>query len=691
MNVAADPCDDFYSFACGSGLKTTAEAIKMNSEHDKQSIVKNQLIEILSEPVSNDTVMAFRKAKTLYRACTNSERREELGLCPARKVLTSIGGWPLLDDNNVCNNSSKCDWNEITFKLMDVGVYSNYLADIGIVPDVYGRSTWTLMATRPGYNVDSTLAELLNEDFLYDYRRKFKHIADMLMDTAGRSASISRLDLEVAQMVDFEVALSKIAKNEDTWTNFTVDALKSRYPFVPWTAYFYRLLPSGVHLADSDVVVIEDPAFLDALQELLQNTSDRTVANYVVGRVLMEDVLPHLNAESRRAVKSFASDDSASVQEKCLDMVHESMPILTTSMYVRRHIRGEVRAEVTEMVSNIMREMRLLLQNEAWLDEDTRRAMKEKMANMKYFVGYPDQLLNDTLLDEFYSEVDVQGENLLEIVLSLSKLSFHHFCSKFNTTLAMMDWDLPITWAPMTLGQFINAQYTTITNSLTIFPGFLSDLYKPGHLDSITYGALGTVIGHEISHALDTDGSSRNGLGMLEDLWKNSDTKKTFQQRVQSIAEQFGNISIPGVTAPVNGTISRDENMADITGQLLAYRAYVRLREAKGGEEAGLRIPPQPKDGATRKEGHVLSARQLFWVSYASVYCSVYNPNLLNVELFLDRDDPHLPNIFRVTGSLRNHKEFANDFACPARARMNPDTKRLVWGSAPSNEISHNA
>ncbi|KAJ1522483.1 hypothetical protein ONE63_001673 [Megalurothrips usitatus] len=218
---------------------------------------------------------------------------------------------------------------------------------------------------------------------------------------------------------------------------------------------------------------------------------------------------------------------------------------------------------------------------------------------------------------------------------------------------------------------------------MVLFPGFLSDLSEPGRLDGLTYGLLGSLIGHEISHAFDSEGISRNGDGIVGEQWRDDVTKKVFDRQVRRIEEHYGNLTLEGAFAKVNGTTTRNENMADITGELLAYRAYLRLREKVGGEEPGLQIPLQT---GNRVQGPVLSARQLFWVSYASCYCSAYSPEMIDAELLLDRDDAHLPNYYRVTGSLMNLKEFAAAFSCPSGSYMNPTQKILVWGSG-TNDV----
>ncbi|KAJ1522484.1 hypothetical protein ONE63_001674 [Megalurothrips usitatus] len=453
MNVSADPCSDFYAFACGSG-----RVQGFNNQDDpqtaKRDVVKKQLITILSEPVTNETVLAYTKAKKLYKSCADTKHREQLGVEPAKKLLTSIGGWPLIDGVNACNSSRKCDLSELVVKVIDVGLISNHLVDVTVLPGISGSNKWTLHASRPSFNVGTPLAELLKNTFIPDYREKLKASAELLADN---QKPISRtLDYEVAQIVDFEVTLNNISKNENPSKNFTVSELLSRFSFLPWMAIYNRYLLKG--LSDYDVVTVDDPNYLDDVKEILKSTPNRTVINYVVGRSVLEGMLPFLNSEARILAEPYGLKNK-SIEERCLGFVHESFPLLTTSMYVRQHIRKEVRDKVVEVVVNIIAEMKHILQNEAWLDEGSRRAFNTKLEKMTYIVGYPDELLNTALLNSHFGNVQISDDSLLENSISISKRMYSRMFAKFNTSVEKLDWDFPITWAPFEPESLLNAQY----------------------------------------------------------------------------------------------------------------------------------------------------------------------------------------------------------------------------------------
>merc|ERR1711971_784643 len=215
-------------------------------------------------------------------------------------------------------------------------------------------------------------------------------------------------------------------------------------------------------------------------------------------------------------------------------------------------------------------------------------------------------------------------------------------------------------WRPA----IVNAFYNPAENSINFPAGILDGVFfqedRPLYMN---YGAIGFVVGHEITHGFDDQGSQKDGEGNLVDWWE-PETKTRYLEKARCIIEQYGNytVEVEGETLNVNGINSQGENIADNGGVKEALLAYNRLTERHGVE------PILP--------GMNFSPRQLFWLSSARVWCNAKRPGALKKQVLTD---PHSPAQFRVNGPLANLREFSQDWGCPVGSPMNPVKKCQVW------------
>ena len=213
------------------------------------------------------------------------------------------------------------------------------------------------------------------------------------------------------------------------------------------------------------------------------------------------------------------------------------------------------------------------------------------------------------------------------------------------------------------IAAYVNSFYLPPMNTINICPAILSgvtfNVSRPRYMN---YGALGFITGHEITHGFDDEGSQRDGDGNLVNWWQ-PETKKKYKAKTKCIIEQYGNYSVEigGKTIHLNGINTQGENIADNGGIKEAYKAYQQSVRHHGEEL------PLPQLGYT--------PTQLFWLSAASFWCTVYTPENLSKLI----RDTHSPDRFRVIGPFSNSPEFASDWKCPAGSPMNPTKKCSVW------------
>lgn len=261
-------------------------------------------------------------------------------------------------------------------------------------------------------------------------------------------------------------------------------------------------------------------------------------------------------------------------------------------------------------------------------------------------------------MEEFYDGLVLSKASYLKNYLHLKIWISKYYAKEFRQPVDKKSWKTHGGAA------IVNAFYNPAENSINFPAGILDGVFfqedRPLYMN---YGAIGFVVGHEITHGFDDQGSQKDGEGNLVDWWE-PETKSRYLEKARCIIEQYGNytVEVEGETLYVNGINSQGENIADNGGVKEALLAYNRLTERHGVE------PILP--------GMNFSPRQLFWLSSARVWCNAKRPGALKKQVLTD---PHSPAQFRVNGPLANLREFSQDWGCPVGSPMNPAKKCQVW------------
>lgn len=243
--------------------------------------------------------------------------------------------------------------------------------------------------------------------------------------------------------------------------------------------------------------------------------------------------------------------------EECVDTSLSYLSIATSSLYVKNFFPHESREIAIEMVEAIRNEFEIILNETEWMDEVTKEAAIGKVQNMLAFIGYPDELLDDSKLIEYYKDLTLDGENYFESILNISKFEVRKLVRNFRTPVDKTDWKLHAYVA------IINAFYDPLENSIQVPAGILQGVYfaadRPKYLN---YAAIGSIIGHEISHGFDDEGSQFDASGNLVNWWLES-TKDAYLEKAQCIIDQYSNFTENITGLNINGISTQGENIAD--------------------------------------------------------------------------------------------------------------------------------
>lgn len=306
----------------------------------------------------------------------------------------------------------------------------------------------------------------------------------------------------------------------------------------------------------------------------------------------------------------------------------------------------------TEMIKAVKEVFKTNLDSMEWMDDVTKSYAKKKASLMLENIGYPEFIMNDTALEERYNGLDIINGQHFKNYMEQRKFSNMKNYKKRGKPVDKSEWGIPPT--------DVNAYYAPTENKIGFTAGILQwPFYDKRAPRALAYGAIGMVVGHEISHGFDDQGKDFTIQGNFDTWWTNHSARE-FEKKTKCFIDQYSNFSMFGVN--IKGKQTLGENLADNGGLRQSYQAY-QLWTKKNGREQQL-------------PGLDLTPEQLFFLAFAQVWCTAYRePGAVSqIETGF-----HTLSNFRVIGTLQNSKEFSEAYNCPVGSRMNPAKKCQIW------------
>lgn len=661
MDINADPCKDFYQYSCGNWEKhnpipldkagyDTFEILR----EDLDFILKGLLEDQISSSIHNaeDAVM---KAKIMYKSCMNIEILEKRLETPLLELLEELGGWPIIQ---VEWNESNFDWVEL---MANLRLYNN---DILIAEwvgyDLKNSDEYIIQLDQSNLGLPSReyFLKAINKDYVAAYKQFMIQIAIML------GAPLDHVVSEVDDILFFETWLAKIMSTGDDKKNLLEKyekmpmlELMECIPQIDWMKYFSIILQRSID-PSQNVVVYAQRYFKD-LVTLIENTPPRTVANYLLWRFIRHRV-NNLDDRFQVVLQNFyyilsGREEAPSRWKKCVAQVNNNLGMAVGAMYISKYFYHNSKNETLQITERVMKSFYKMLNETTWMDDETKLEAKEKLEAMKLVIGYPDYLLNQSLLNERYKSVKIHPEEYFE-----------------NTLIILVDMaqreherlGLPANKAIWNTGPaVINAYYSRYKNQIVVPAGILQPpFYHHTFPNSLNYGGIGVVIGHEITHGYDHKGQLFDKRGSLHHWWNENDIQE-FHDRAKCLIDQYNKYYVKEIGVYLDGLKSQGENIADNGGINQAFQAYQEWLDENTGADETL-----PGINAT--------GPQLFFINFAQIWCGSMRREALHNKL---KTAVHPPGKFRVIGTLSNSKDFSEAFNCKLGMPMNPTSKCSVW------------
>jgi putative endopeptidase len=493
---------------------------------------------------------------------------------------------------------------------------------------------------------------LQDDEHLKQARTKYRDHVEAMLRLAGDHDAAHEADSILA----LETSLAKIqwtkVENRDpvkTYNPVKLKQLDGLAPGYDWNSY---LSGAGV-TGKIDYVVISQPSYITAFNALIASTPLPVWRSYFRWRVL-SSFAPLL---SRKYVdEAFAFYGTAlrgtpknrPRWKRGVGLVDGVIGEGLGRLYVARYFPPESKRRMDELVGNLLEAYRGEMQNLAWMGPETRQKAMDKLAHFTTKIGYPQKWRD-------YGKLKIVRGDLVGNVVRSNQFDFNRDIAKLGNPIDRGEWHM----TPQT----VNAYYNPEMNEI-VFPAAIlhPPFFNPAADDAVNYGGIGGVIGHEISHGFDDQGSQYDGLGNLLNPpgWFTQEDLERFKSRTHALVQQYAAYSpVPGF--PINGELTLGENIADNSGIAIAYKAY---RLSLGGKEAPV------IDG--------LTGDQRFYMGWAQVWRSKTRENEAIVRI---KSDPHSPAQFRGELPERNQAGFYEAFGVKEGDKMYlpPDQRVTLW------------
>jgi predicted metalloendopeptidase len=618
------PQDDLYRFVNGTWLaKTEIPADKSN--YGAFTALQDG-VEVNLKAIAEDAARAEAAAGTdqqlvgdFYASFMDEAQIEGQGLKPLEPELARVAA--------IGDRKALLDY---LGRAQLLGIL-NPIA-LAILPDAKRPDVYTVWVDQSGLGMPDRDYYLSDEARFKEIRGKYEeHIARVLA-LAGRKDAKA----VAARVMAFETRLAKaswapvdLRDVDKVYNPFDVAGAEKATPGIDWSGWL-----AAVGIAN-DQLIVGQPSYFVELGKALDGAPLATWKDYLNLRVI-DAFSPYLSNAFVQEHFDFYGRTLTGTPElkprwkRGLAETEAAMGDLLGKVYVARHFPPEAKHRMDELVANLLKAYAVSIDELDWMGPDTRREAHDKLANFTVKIGYPEKWKE-------YPGLGIRRDDLAGNVLRAREVNAKREFAKLGKPIDRTEWYM----TPQT----VNAYYNPLGNEI-VFPAAILQppFFDMNADDAVNYGGIGAVIGHEISHGFDDQGRKFDGKGVLRDWWTADDNTR-FQARANQLVAQYSAFS-PLEGMNVNGQLTLGENIGDLSGLAIAYKAY---RLAQGGQ------PAPVIDG--------YAGDQRFFIGWAQVWARKYREDELRKRLLTD---PHSPAEYRCNGIVRNMPAFAAAFGVKA-------------------------
>lgn len=641
MDMNVRPQDNFYRYINGGWINNNEipdDKTAIGSFYDLRDKADDDVKAIIEELAATKGLTLGsdeQKVADLFRSFMNTEARSALGITPIQSIFDAIN--ELKNKNDLAEffgTYSTVGINNplglyISIDAKDSASYAAYMAQNGLnLPDrdYYFNDAERFVSLRAGYLAH--IEKMLNLADIPNAKESAKNILALETKLAGHHwTRVERRD------------------SEKSYNKFAIKNLTDLTDKFNWQTF---LTAEGIN--EQKDIIINQPSYIEGFGNVFDETSLATWQQYLTFNTLSA-FASYLTADLGKENFDFFSKQLSGRNEqrpqwkRGVSVVNRNLGEVIGKVYVTRHFTPKAKSRMSTLVENLRNAYGTSIDNLAWMSNDTKKSAHVKLAAFTPKIGYPEQW-------EDYSKLSINADDLVGNLIRARKISSKKEIAKLGGPIHKWEWHM----TPQT----VNAYYNRTANEI-VFPAAIlqAPFFNMEADDAVNYGGIGAVIGHEMGHGFDDQGSKYDATGNLRNWWSEQDIKE-FSTRTKALVEQYAGYQVfEGLN--VNGELTLGENIGDLSGVTIAYKAY--------------------KASLNDKEAPVingLTGDQRFFMGYAQIWRGKIVEKSMRNRV---ATDPHSPGEFRVLGILSNFDKFYETFNVQEGDAMYiaPEKRVKIW------------
>ena len=645
IDKTADPCTDFFQYACGNWVKNNpipADQVRwgnFNALAERNQYLLYKDLEAAAKPGATRTALGA-KYGDFYAACMNVDAVNEKGAAPLKPALDRIAA--LSDKKQLATVLTSLERQDGT----------NALFRFNVEQDEKDSSKQIAAVAQGGlglpdrsYYLDKGERETkIREQYTEHMKKMFVLAGDAPEKAEAEAKSVMEIETALA-----EGSLSRTDLREPTnrYHIKTVTDLQQIAPGFDWSNYFGKI---GVGSFQS--LNVAEPAFFEALNKQLDAQGLDAWKSYLRWHAI-HDAAPWLSQNFEHENYAFYNATLQGAKEeqprwkRCTRLTDLALGEAVGQDWVKQNFPPEAKQSMTKLVAALDKALGEDIQQLPWMGDATKKEAEAKLALFRNKIGYPQNWRD-------YSKLSVSRDDLLGDVDRSTEFELQRNLNKLGKPVDETEWDM----TPPT----VNAYYSPSMNDINFPAGILQPPFYSLSADpAVNFGGIGVVIGHEMTHGFDDQGSKYDGKGNLRE-WQTADDRKAFTERTDCEVNEYGNFEpVPG--AKVNGKLTLGENTADNGGIRIAFLALQNTLAAEGKKLDGPKVDDY-------------TPAQRFFIAFGQVWCEDRREQYSRLAV---KVDPHSPGKFRVNGTVQNFDEFGKAFNCKQGTPMYPEHSCRVW------------
>lgn len=631
------PQDDLYRHVNGRWLLGTQIPPDKSNYGSFSKLVDEAQINIraIIEESEKGTDENSQKVGDFYKSFMNEKAIEAAGLKPIQEELQKID--ELSDMTDVFRHMGY---------LSTKGIGS--AVGFGVTIDAKDSSRYLAALIQSGISLPDR-DYYLKDDAKYVAAREalktyIKRVFELAQLEGGAKAAEDLLKLET-RLAGIQWSRTELRDANKRYNPYYVENLSELTPNLPWNAFF-----EAVGVPDLVEVNVMTPSFFEQLDQF-GDTLELDIAKQYLRFQVLDSAAPYLTSDFVDAHFALYRKQLGGVPEqeprwkRGVDLTGGVLGEIVGQLYVAKHFKPEAKQRMDELVGNLMKAYEISIKDLTWMGDDTKKRALEKLHKITPKIGYPNKWKD-------YSKLEVKADDLIGNLQRASAVEHEREIKKLGQPIDREEWAM----TPQT----VNAYYMPPKNEI-VFP---AAILQPPFFDfeaddAVNYGGIGAVIGHEISHGFDDQGSNYDGDGNLTD-WFSKDDKESFNALKDRIFNQYAAYEpLPGKT--LDGKLTMGENIADLSGMAIAYKAYLISLD---GKEAPV------IDGYT--------GPQRFFLGWGQIWRRLYREEELVRRI---ATDPHSPSEYRANGPVTNFQPFYEAFGVKPGDKLykKPESRIQIW------------